>query len=101
MPQTNLSAIFRRSARTIAKTALIAIAAAGFLLTLSGRSKQHPLLPAKQQVALFALTVTSVQNRLKLKYRNLFCLTQFLKLLSKFPTILACNKLSATAAKAA
>ena len=33
MPQTNLSAIFRRSARTIAKTALIAIAAAGFFLT--------------------------------------------------------------------
>ncbi|MGB3265661.1 MAG: hypothetical protein WBA89_17090, partial [Microcoleus sp.] len=32
MPQTNLSAIFRCSVETIAKTALIAIAAAGFFL---------------------------------------------------------------------
>jgi apocytochrome f len=33
MPQTNLSAIFRRSVETIAKTALIAIATAAFFLT--------------------------------------------------------------------
>ncbi|NJK69832.1 MAG: apocytochrome f [Microcoleus sp. CSU_2_2] len=33
MPQTNLSAILRRSVRTIAKTAVVAIAAAAFFLT--------------------------------------------------------------------
>ena len=33
MPQINLSAIFRYSVKTIGKTALIAIAAAGFFLT--------------------------------------------------------------------
>jgi apocytochrome f len=33
MPQTNLSAIFRRSVRTIAKTAIVAIVAAAFFLT--------------------------------------------------------------------
>lgn len=33
MPQTNLSAILRRSVRTIAKTAIVAIAAAAFFLT--------------------------------------------------------------------